>query len=83
MAAEEGDGSWLRAGLSQGNDGGLEAAGPGSEPRWSWRWRLSVPVNPGTPAARSGSAGPQQHTGQRLLQLQPLECGCSPCIEWS
>lgn len=67
MAAEEGDGSRLRAGLGQGHDGGLEAAGSGSEPHRGWRWRPSVPVDPGAPAAGGGSAGPQQHTGERLL----------------
>lgn len=71
MAAEEGDGSWLRAGLGQGHDGGLEAAGPGSEPHRGWRWWLSVPVDQGAPAAGGGSAGPQQHTGERLLQMWP------------
>lgn len=71
MAAQEGDGSWLRASLGQGHDGGLEAAGPGSEPHWGWRWRLSVPVNSGAPATRGGFAGPQQNTGKRLLQLWP------------
>lgn len=71
VAAEEGDGSWLRAGFGQVHDGGLEAAGPGSEPHRGWRWRLSVPVDPGAPAAGGGSAGPQQHTGERRLQLWP------------
>lgn len=64
MAAEEGDGSRVRAGLGQGHDGGPEAAGPGSEPHRSWRWGLPVPADARAQAAGGGPAGPQQHPGE-------------------
>lgn len=72
VAAEEADGSWLRAGLGEGHDGGPEAAGPGSEPGRGRRGGLPLPADPGASTAAGGAAGPQQHAGEQLIDTSNL-----------
>lgn len=66
LEAEEGDGARLRAGVRQGHDGGAETTGPGSDPGWGRRRRLSVPADSGTSAAGGGVPGSQQHPGEEV-----------------